>query len=76
LPNTTLISVGHRSSLAAFHDRRLELRGDARWPAKLLNCVEHQRYCHSTEPVKVTADVRIFSDRGALVLDATELPMH
>jgi putative ATP-binding cassette transporter len=35
LRNTTLISVGHRPSLAAFHDRRLELRGDARWPAKL-----------------------------------------
>ncbi len=27
LPNTALVSVGHRSALAAFHERRLELGG-------------------------------------------------
>ncbi|MEZ0171977.1 ABC transporter ATP-binding protein/permease [Microvirga sp. TS319] len=26
LPHTTLVSIGHRSTLAAFHDRRLDLR--------------------------------------------------
>jgi vitamin B12/bleomycin/antimicrobial peptide transport system ATP-binding/permease protein len=25
LPDTTIVSIGHRSTLAAFHDRRLEL---------------------------------------------------
>jgi putative ATP-binding cassette transporter len=26
-----LVSVGHRSTLAAFHTHRLELQGQARW---------------------------------------------
>jgi vitamin B12/bleomycin/antimicrobial peptide transport system ATP-binding/permease protein len=26
LPNTTVVSIGHRSTLAAFHDRRLDMR--------------------------------------------------
>jgi putative ATP-binding cassette transporter len=26
LPNTTVVSIGHRSTLAAFHDRRVEMR--------------------------------------------------
>jgi putative ATP-binding cassette transporter len=28
LPGTTIISVGHRPALIAFHSRRLELRED------------------------------------------------
>jgi putative ATP-binding cassette transporter len=43
LPNTTIVSIGHRSTLAAFHHRRLgmapegdhfTLRDDARTPAE------------------------------------------
>jgi putative ATP-binding cassette transporter len=33
LPNTTFVSVGHRESLAAWHDRRLVWRGAALAPA-------------------------------------------
>jgi putative ATP-binding cassette transporter len=28
LPNTTVVSIGHRSTLAAFHRRRLEMRAE------------------------------------------------
>ncbi|MDL5159588.1 ABC transporter ATP-binding protein/permease [Actinomycetospora termitidis] len=31
LPDLVLVSVGHRSSLEAFHARRLDLRGEGRW---------------------------------------------
>ncbi len=31
LPNTIIVSVGHRSSLGAFHTRTLELLGEGRW---------------------------------------------
>jgi putative ATP-binding cassette transporter len=31
LPDTTLVSVGHRSSLSSLHARVLELLGDGRW---------------------------------------------
>ena len=31
LPDTAIISVGHRSTLFAFHQRRLNLRGEGRW---------------------------------------------
>lgn len=31
LPDTAIISVGHRSTLLAFHQRRLMLIGDGRW---------------------------------------------
>ncbi|MCD2196220.1 ABC transporter ATP-binding protein/permease [Actinomycetospora endophytica] len=36
LPDLVLISVGHRSSLEAFHSRRLDLEGDGRWTAAAL----------------------------------------
>jgi putative ATP-binding cassette transporter len=32
LPRTTLVSIGHRSSLAAFHQRQLQWRGEALAP--------------------------------------------
>ncbi|MDH9219806.1 MULTISPECIES: ATP-binding cassette domain-containing protein [Moraxella] len=31
LPNTTLISVGHRSTLLKYHDTKLEVMGDGAW---------------------------------------------
>ena len=31
LPNTTLISVGHRSTLVPLHEKRLELKTDGHW---------------------------------------------
>ena len=37
LPNTTLISIGHRSTLAVFHKRRIEVRsGGAEGVAKVV----------------------------------------
>jgi putative ATP-binding cassette transporter len=33
LPDLVLVSVGHRSSLEAFHSRRLDLEGEGRWSA-------------------------------------------
>ncbi len=35
LPGTTIVSIGHRPTLAPFHDRRLELRPDATGVARL-----------------------------------------
>jgi vitamin B12/bleomycin/antimicrobial peptide transport system ATP-binding/permease protein len=35
LPGTTLVSVGHRLTLAAFHDRRLELGSGGRYPERV-----------------------------------------
>jgi putative ATP-binding cassette transporter len=36
LPNTTLVSIAHRPSVAAFHDRRLVLRRDEGKPGELV----------------------------------------
>jgi putative ATP-binding cassette transporter len=33
LPDLVLVSVGHRSSLEAFHSRRLDLEGEGAWRA-------------------------------------------
>jgi vitamin B12/bleomycin/antimicrobial peptide transport system ATP-binding/permease protein len=37
LPETVIVSVGHRSTLNAFHDERLELLGDGRWQVAALS---------------------------------------
>ena len=29
LPDTTIVSIGHRSTLAAFHERRIDMRPGA-----------------------------------------------
>ena len=31
LPNTTVISVGHRSTLQAFHQQQLMILGNGKW---------------------------------------------
>ncbi len=36
LPGTTLVSIGHRSSLQAFHTQSLELKGDGTGPRILV----------------------------------------
>ena len=36
LPNTTLVSIAHRPSVAAFHDRRLVLRREEGRPGELV----------------------------------------
>ena len=36
LPDTVVVSVGHRSGLSRFHAQRLELLGDGRWAATAL----------------------------------------
>ena len=36
LPNTTLVSIAHRPSVAAFHDRRLVLRREEGKPGELV----------------------------------------
>jgi len=36
LPNTTLVSIAHRPSVAAFHDRRMVLRRDEGKPGELI----------------------------------------
>jgi len=35
LPRTAVLSVGHRSTLLAFHERRLRLAGEGRWREEL-----------------------------------------
>jgi vitamin B12/bleomycin/antimicrobial peptide transport system ATP-binding/permease protein len=37
LPDTVIVSVGHRSTLNQFHDERLELLGDGRWQVAALS---------------------------------------
>jgi putative ATP-binding cassette transporter len=37
LPDTTIISIGHRPALFGFHSRRLELREDATAPGRWCN---------------------------------------
>ena len=37
LPETVVVSVGHRSTLNQFHDERLELLGDGRWQVAALS---------------------------------------
>ena len=36
LPDCTIVSVGHRSTLEALHTNELTLLGDGRWEAKTL----------------------------------------
>jgi putative ATP-binding cassette transporter len=36
LPDTTIVSIGHRSSLRRFHDELLEISGDGRWESSAL----------------------------------------
>jgi putative ATP-binding cassette transporter len=36
LPDTTLVSIAHRPSVAAFHDRRMELRREEGKPGALV----------------------------------------
>jgi putative ATP-binding cassette transporter len=42
LPGATIVSVGHRSALAAFHDRRLGLSGSLRDPARTTVARRHE----------------------------------
>jgi putative ATP-binding cassette transporter len=40
IPDTTLVSIGHRSTLAAFHERRVEIRPREGAPATLIEARE------------------------------------
>ena len=41
LPDTILVSVGHRSTLEGFHAGQLELQGEGRWSASGVGSLQH-----------------------------------
>lgn len=54
LPRTTLVSVGHRRTLDAFHERRLEV-GRVAWRESTLLLTQHGEAVSLTNPDLVTA---------------------
>ncbi len=44
LPDTVLVSVGHRSSLLPFHTHALELLGEGKWRVETLRALSRRRW--------------------------------